>query len=106
MNKKQLQQLVDAIVLATANAASTVMSTTEDEARTLVGMRLRRLSNGIVAESAGVDDDAAKEHLTRAVATVAAEIAAKKKEAKAKKAEANADEAKEAALEDIAVAAE
>jgi hypothetical protein len=61
MNKKQLTALLNSIVLsivATANAdADGEEPLTEEEARTLLGMRLKRVAKKLVAESAHVDAD-------------------------------------------------
>jgi len=78
MNKKQLAALLAAIVRATQTAADTVMANTEDEARTLVGMQLRRSASKLVQDASGVDAETAATHLKTAQDTIAAEIAAKK----------------------------
>ena len=78
MNKKQLAALLAAIVRATQTAADEVMATTEDEARTLVGMQLRRAASGLVQNAAGVEPETAAEHLKTAQDAIAAEAAAKK----------------------------
>lgn len=62
MNKKQLALLVQTLVLSTAasingNATDNEPDITEDEARTLLAMRLRRATKGLVAEAAGVEED-------------------------------------------------
>lgn len=85
MNKKQLANLLAAIVLATqAHADNAAMDTTEDEARTMVGMALRKVSSQIVQDASGCDGEEAKVLLRAAQTTVADGIAAKKAEKKAK----------------------
>jgi hypothetical protein len=78
MNKKQLAQLVAAIVAATRIHADSVMETTEDEARTLVGMALRRSASQIVQDASGADEETARELLAEAQTELAAIAAAKK----------------------------
>jgi hypothetical protein len=57
MNKKQLTALINAIVLAVQTGSTEGgLETTEDEARTLVGMRLRSLANEVVVHAAGLED--------------------------------------------------
>lgn len=59
MNKKQLAALVQGLVLstqATINAA-TGSEITEDEARTLVAMKLRQGQRQLIADVAGVTDE-------------------------------------------------
>lgn len=80
MNKKQLYALLAAITHA---VQSSTEGMTEDEARTLVGMKLRQAANGIVADSAGVEPEKAAELLTAGHAAIA-DAAKQKKAAKAK----------------------
>ncbi len=92
MNKKQLAALVAAIVAATQSHADSVMETTEDEARTLVGMALRKLANQIVQDACGADADEAAAALKAAKTEADAETAKKKADKKAKAAVADDDE--------------
>jgi hypothetical protein len=78
MNKKQLANLVAAIVIAANKHANTTMETTEDEARTLVGMALRKQANQLVCDASGCDAEEAKTLLSEAQAEIAATIQAKK----------------------------
>ena len=60
MNKKQLGLLVATLVLSTQatineNANDNEPAITEDEARTLLAMKLRRASTQLVADAAGVE---------------------------------------------------
>lgn len=85
MNKKQLAALVQTMVLSVAatinkNAADQhEPEITEDEARTLLALRLRRLTKTVVADAAGCEtDEVVIEQApvkTRAKATETAETA-------------------------------
>jgi len=86
MNKKQLQALVDAIVKATQTNAES--GTTEDEARTLVGMAFRKLACQIVQDACGADEEEAKTALSVAQQAIADATAQKKADKKAKAATA------------------
>jgi hypothetical protein len=60
MNKKQLTRLIQTLVLSTAasingNATDGEPEITENEARTLLAMRIRKASRQLVADAAGVD---------------------------------------------------
>ena len=58
MNKKQITALINSIVasiVATANADGGDDPLTEEEARTLLGMRLKRLAKKLVAEAVSVE---------------------------------------------------
>jgi len=60
MNKKQLAFLVQTMVLSVAatingNATDSEPPITEDEARTLLALRLRRAHKGLIADAAGVE---------------------------------------------------
>ena len=62
MNKKQLAFLVQTMVLSVAssindNAEDNEPPITEDEARTLLALRLRRLSKSVIADAAGCETD-------------------------------------------------
>ena len=62
MNKKQFALLAATLVLSTqatinGNATDNEPDITEDEARTLFAMRLRKAANGLIADTAGVDAD-------------------------------------------------
>ena len=62
MNKKQLAALVQTMVLSVASSINETATDneppiTEDEARTLLALRLRRLSKSIIADAAGVEQD-------------------------------------------------
>ena len=62
MNKKQLMILVQTLVLSTAasinqNATDGEPDITEDEARTLFAMRLRKATKTLVADAAGCEED-------------------------------------------------
>lgn len=62
MNKKQLAALVQTMVLSVAstineNATDNEPPITEDEARTLLALRLRRLVKSVVADAAGCEED-------------------------------------------------
>lgn len=84
MNKKQLTALVAAIVIAANKHANKTMETTEDEARTLVGMALRRSANQLVCDASGCDEEEAKALLSEAQTQIAAETAQKKADKAAK----------------------
>jgi hypothetical protein len=63
MNKKQLALLVQTMVLSTQasinkNAESDDAPLTEDEARTLLALRLRKATRSLVAEASGCEADA------------------------------------------------
>jgi hypothetical protein len=94
MNKKQLIALINAIVIAVQNGSTEGgLETTEDEARTLVGMRLRALANEVVVHAAGLEDteDATKREQAAALLKDAqrelAVLAQAKKDAKEAEAE-------------------
>jgi hypothetical protein len=62
MNKKQLATLVQTLVLSTAasinqNSDDSEPPITEDEARTLLAMRLRKATKSLVADAAGIDEE-------------------------------------------------
>ena len=84
MNKKQLGNLVAAIVIAANVHSNKEMETTEDEARTLVGMALRTAANSLVCDASGCTPEEAKQLLKDAQAAVAATIETKKADKKAK----------------------
>ena len=62
MNKKQLALLVATLVLSTqatinGNATDNEPEITEDEARTLLAMQLRKASKQLVADAAGTETE-------------------------------------------------
>ena len=81
MNKKQLVSLMMAIVAATQKHQP---GTTEDEARTLVGMALRKAATELIVTASGCDPEEATESLREAQEELAAEATAKKEAKKAK----------------------
>jgi len=82
MNKKMIALLLQSAVIAAQSANSEFAECSEEEARTLIGMQLRKSLPGIVAGACGCTDEEAKTGIKTARTAIDEDAATKKAKAK------------------------